>query len=124
MKKLREIVYKTHVDTFDVSPSMLSRIEGNEPIAIELKGGEEIYIYLDQTTLQTFIEIPLSDQRMLRNKAPKIIESLTSDDEIFFSIKKDKLVFFSEFSTAFIDVERKLADKLIIFNKVVSYIKK
>ena len=124
MKKLREIVYKTLVDTFDVSPSMLSRIEGNEPIAIELKGGEEIYIYLDQTTLQTFIEIPLSDQRMLRNKAPKIIESLTSDDEIFFSIKKDKLVFFSEFSTAFIDVERKLADKLIIFNKVVSYIKK
>ncbi len=124
MKNLREIVYKTLVDTFDVSPSMLSRIEGNEPIVIELKGGEEIYIYLDQTTLQTFIEIPLSDQRMLRNKAPKIIESLTSDDEIFFSIKKDKLVFFSEFSTAFIDVERKLADKLIIFNKVVSYIKK
>ncbi|AQS37634.1 hypothetical protein Sps_02480 [Shewanella psychrophila] len=123
MKKLREIVYKTLVDNFNISPSLLSRIEGDEPIAIELKGGEEIFVYLQKGALQTFIEIPLCDQRMLRNKSPKIIESLMSDDEVFFSIKKEKLIFLTEFSADVTDVERKLADKLILFNNMVSYIK-
>jgi hypothetical protein len=123
MKKLREIVYKTLVDNFKISPNLLSRIEGDEPIAIELKGGEEIFIYLKDRTLQTFIEIPLHDQRMLKNKAPKIIESLMSDDEIFFNIKKDKLILVTEFSADIIDVDRILAGKFMLFNNIIAYVK-
>ncbi|MBS0045082.1 hypothetical protein KFE26_22810 [Shewanella sp. M16] len=123
MKKLREIVYKTLVDNFKISPNLLSRIEGDEPIAIELKGGEEIFVYLKDRTLQTFIEIPLHDQRMLKNKAPKIIESLMSDDEIFFNIKKDKLILVTEFSADIIDVDRILAGKFMLFNNIIAYVK-
>ncbi len=123
MKKLREIVYKTLVDNFNIPANLLSRIEGDDPIAIELKGGEEIFVYLKDRTLQTFIEIPLRDQRMLKNKAPKIIESLMSDDEVFFNIKKDKLIVVTEFSADIANVERVLADKLKLFNNMVAYIK-
>ncbi|AVI67749.1 hypothetical protein CKQ84_18920 [Shewanella sp. WE21] len=123
MKKLREIVYKTLVDNFKISPNLLSRIEGDEPIAIELKGGEEIFVYLKDRTLQTFIEIPLRDQRVLKSKAPKIIESLMSDDEIFLNIKKDKLILVTEFSADIIDVDRILAGKFMLFNNVIAYVK-
>lgn len=123
MKKLREIVYKTLVDDFNVSPSLLSRIEGDDPIAIELNGGEEIFIYINDRTLQTFIEIPLRDQRMLKNKAPKIIESLMSDEDVFFNIKKEKLTVVTEFSADIANVERVLAGKLKLFNNMVDYIK-
>lgn len=123
MKKLREIVYKTLVDNFNISPNLLSRIEGDDPIAIELKGGEEIFVYLNDRTLQTFIEIPLRDQRMLKNKAPKIIENLMSDEEMFFNIKKEKLILVTEFSADIANVERVLADKLKLFNNVVAFIK-
>lgn len=123
MKKLREIVYKTLVDNFNIPANLLSRIEGDDPIAIELKGGEEIFVYLKDRTLQTFIEIPLRDQRMLKNKSPKIIESLMSDDEVFFNIKKDKLIVVTEFSADVVNVERILADKFKLFNNMVAYIK-
>ncbi|AEH12003.1 hypothetical protein [Shewanella baltica] len=123
MKKLREIVYKTLVDDFNVSPSLLSRIEGDDPIAIELNGGEEIFIYINDRTLQTFIEIPLRDQRMLKNKAPKIIESLMSDEDVFFNIKKEKLTVVTEFSADIANVERVLAGKLKLFNNMAAYIK-
>ena len=123
MKKLREIVYKTLVDNFNISPNLLSRIEGDEPIMIELKGGEEIYVYLNDRTLQTFIEIPLRDQRMLKNKAPKIIEYLMCDEEMFFNIKKEKLILLTEFSADIVNVERVLAAKLKLFNNVVAQIK-
>lgn len=123
MKKLREIVYKTLVDDFNVSPSLLSRIEGDDPIAIELNGGEEIFVFINDRTLQTFIEIPLRDQRMLKNKAPKIIESLMSDEDVFFNIKKEKLTVVTEFSADIANVERVLAGKLKLFNNMVAYIK-
>lgn len=123
MKKLREIVYKTLVDNFNISPNLLSRIEGDDPIAIELKGGEEIFVYLNDRILQTFIEIPLRDQRMLKNKAPKIIENLMSDEEMFFNIKKEKLILVTEFSADIANVERVLADKLKLFNNMVAFIK-
>lgn len=123
MKKLREIAYKTLVDNFNISASLLSRIEGDEPIEIELNGGEVIFIYLNDRTLQTFIEIPLRDQRMLKFKAPKIIESLMSDGEVYFNIKKDKLTVVTEFSADIANVERVLADKLMLFNHMATYIK-
>jgi len=123
MKKLREIVYKTLVDDFNVSPVLLSRIEGDAPIAIELNGGEMIFIYLNNRTLKTFIEIPFRDKRIIKNKTPKIIEILMSDDDVFFNIKKDRLIFVTEFSANTTNVEKVLSDKFMLFNSMVSYIR-
>jgi hypothetical protein len=123
MKSLREIVYKTLVDKFNISPNLLSRIQGDDPIAITLIGGEEILIYLNDKTLQTFVEIPLRDQRMLKSKGPKIIESLMSDEEVFLNINKENLLLVTEFSIDIADIEGVLADKLKLFNNMVTLIK-
>ncbi|MGC7844935.1 hypothetical protein [Vibrio anguillarum] len=79
MNRLRELVYKTLVDNLGVQPNLLSRIEGNEPIGIELIGGEEIFINLQENAIQTFVEIPIFDTRVLRLKSQKIMDLLCSE---------------------------------------------
>ncbi|EGR2464788.1 hypothetical protein DYC54_16520 [Vibrio cholerae] len=123
MKTLREIVYKTLVDHFNVSPNLLSRIENNEPISIELVGGEEIFIHLNEYVLQSFIEIPLKDSRNLRYKAPKIMEILQEDPDMFMNIQKDKVVLVTEIDKKLHSIERELSTKLTIFNKMAAEIK-
>lgn len=123
MKKLREIVFKTLVENLGVSASMLSRIEGDQPIAIELVGGEEIFIALNKENIQAFVEIPLRDRRVLALKSAKLIELLLSDEEVFMNTRKDKLVMFSEWRGNTANTERQLADKLVLFNKAVHCIK-
>ncbi|EGQ7881512.1 hypothetical protein QTU67_003282 [Vibrio cholerae] len=123
MKTLREIVYKTLVDHFNVSPNLLSRIENNEPISIELVGGEEIFIHLNEYVLQSFIEIPLKDSRNLRYKAPKIIEILQEDPDMFMNIQKDKVVLVTEIDKKLHSIEKELSTKLTIFNKMAAEIK-
>lgn len=123
MKTLREIVYKTLVDHFNVSPNLLSRIENNEPISIELVGGEEIFIHLNEYVLQSFIEIPLKDSRNLRYKAPKIMEILQEDPDMFINIQKDKVVLVTEIDKKLHSIEKELSTKLTIFNKMAAEIK-
>ncbi|ENM5843644.1 hypothetical protein V4V60_003833 [Vibrio mimicus] len=123
MKTLREIVYKTLVDHFNVSPNLLSRIENNEPISIELVGGEEIFIHLNEYVLQSFIEIPLKDSRNLRYKAPKIMEILQEDPDMFMNMQKDKVVLVTEIDKKLHSIEKELSTKLIIFNKMAAEIK-
>ncbi|EGR2422500.1 TPA: hypothetical protein ACMDRY_002031 [Vibrio cholerae] len=123
MKTLREIVYKTLVDHFNVSPNLLSRIENNEPISIELVGGEEIFIHLNEYVLQSFVEIPLKDSRNLRYKAPKIMEILQEDPDMFMNIQKDKVVLVTEIDKKLHSIEKELSTKLTIFNKMAAEIK-
>ncbi|RBM31995.1 hypothetical protein [Vibrio tarriae] len=123
MKTLREIVYKTLVDHFNVSPNLLSRIENNEPISIELVGGEEIFIHLNEYVLQSFIEIPLKDSRNLRYKAPKIMDILQEDPDMFMNIQKDKVVLVTEIDKKLHSIEKELSTKLTIFNKMAAEIK-
>ncbi|AYC05080.1 hypothetical protein [Vibrio cholerae] len=123
MKTLREIVYKTLVDHFNVSPNLLLRIENNEPISIELVGGEEIFIHLNEYVLQSFIEIPLKDSRNLRYKAPKIMEILQEDPDMFMNIQKDKVVLVTEIDKKLHSIEKELSTKLTIFNKMAAEIK-
>ncbi|AYV25077.1 hypothetical protein ECB94_27670 (plasmid) [Vibrio mediterranei] len=123
LKKLREIVFKTLVENLGVSASMLSRIESDQPIAIELVGGEEIFIALNKENIQAFVEIPLRDRRVLALKSAKLIELLLSDEEVFMNTRKDKLVMFSEWRGNTANTERQLADKLVLFNKAVHCIK-
>ncbi|EGQ8682125.1 hypothetical protein GKA91_25170, partial [Vibrio parahaemolyticus] len=96
MKTLREIIYKTLVDNLNIDPRLLSRVESNEPISIELVSGEEIFISLSDGALQTFIEIPLKDMRSLRFKASKLVELLLEDEDVFVNFNKDKIVLISE----------------------------
>ncbi|WP_337914932.1 hypothetical protein [Vibrio cholerae] len=123
MKTLREIVYKTLVDHFNVSPNLLSRIENNEPISIELVGGEEIFIHLNEYVLQSFIEIPLKDSRNLRYKAPKIMEILQEDPDMFMNIQKDKVVLGTEIDKKLHSIKKELSTKLTMFNKMAAEIK-
>ncbi|MDN3612010.1 hypothetical protein ACODM8_16900 [Vibrio ostreicida] len=123
MKKLREIVFKTLVDNLGVPANLLSRIEGDEPIGIELVDGEEIFISLHEKTIQAFVEIPLRDRRVLAIKAPKLVELMMSDEQVFMNITKDKLILVSEWELSTTSVERQLADKLMLFNKAVHCVK-
>ncbi|WP_114783468.1 hypothetical protein [Vibrio tetraodonis] len=123
MKKLREIVFKTLVDILGVPANLLSRIEGDEPIGIELVDGEEIFISLHDNTIRAFVEIPVRDRRVLSIKAPKLMELLVSDEQVYMSTTKDKLIMVSEWEVSVANVERKLADKLMLFNKAVHCIK-
>ncbi|EID0733806.1 hypothetical protein ABF107_002562 [Vibrio parahaemolyticus] len=123
MRTLREIVYKTLVDNLNVSPSLLSRVENNEPVSIELAHGEEIFIHLNEHVLQSFIEIPLKDSRNLRYKAPKIIEVLQEDSDIFMNIQKDKVILVTEIDKNTHSIEKELSAKLTLFNKMASELK-
>lgn len=118
MKQLREIVFKSLVDNLGVDPTFLSRVEGNAPIAIELKGGEEICVYFQEKNLQTYIEIPIKDSRLLSLKASKFIEVLANDELMYTNFQKDKIVVFSEFSKETKQLEQQLSEKLSLFNKL------
>ncbi|WP_394201493.1 hypothetical protein [Shewanella waksmanii] len=120
MKQLRELIYKTLVDKFDIAPSLMSRIEGNDPLVIQLKGGVEIYVNLQEGVVQLLVEIPVLDRRIVRNKAAQIFDSLIADEGIFLNIQKDKLFLVCEFSVESCDAERVLADKLLTLNSVVT----
>ncbi|ENM5912040.1 hypothetical protein I2709_000327 [Vibrio mimicus] len=117
MKTLREIIYKTLVDNLNIDPRLLSRVESNEPISIELVSGEEIFISLSDGALQTFIEIPLKDMRSLRFKASKLVELLLEDEDVFVNFNKDKIVLISEIEKGKLNIDKVLSKKLTLFNK-------
>ncbi|HHC6616214.1 TPA: hypothetical protein ACN33S_000021 [Vibrio parahaemolyticus] len=117
MKTLREIIYKTLVDNLNIDPRLLSRVESNEPISIELVSGEEIFISLSDGALQTFIEIPLKDMRSLRFKASKLVELLLEDEDVFVNFNKEKIVLISEIEKDKLNIDKVLSKKLTLFNK-------
>ncbi|ENE9529071.1 hypothetical protein ACXIU3_21830 [Vibrio parahaemolyticus] len=117
MKTLREIIYKTLVDNLNIDPRLLSRVESNEPISIELVSGEEIFISLSDGALQTFIEIPLKDMRSLRFKASKLVDLLLEDEDVFVNFNKDKIVLISEIEKDKLNIDKVLSKKLTLFNK-------
>ncbi|CAI2308134.1 hypothetical protein RUL20_003955 [Vibrio parahaemolyticus] len=117
MKTLREIIYKTLVENLNIDPRLLSRVESNEPISIELVSGEEIFISLSDGALQTFIEIPLKDMRSLRFKASKLVELLLEDEDVFVNFNKDKIVLISEIEKDKLNIDKVLSKKLTLFNK-------
>ncbi|CAH8190151.1 conserved hypothetical protein [Vibrio aestuarianus] len=117
MKNLREIVFKSLVEHLNVDASMFSRIEGNEPISIELNSGEEIYIDLGEDCLQTFIEIPIRDNRIVKMKANQLLEMLLEDEQLFLNVKKDKVLIFTDVQISVVSIENELTKKLNLFNR-------
>ncbi|CAH8205122.1 conserved hypothetical protein [Vibrio aestuarianus] len=101
----------------NVDANMFSRIEGNEPISIELNSGEEIYIDLGEDCLQMFIEIPIRDNRIVKMKANQLLEMLLEDEQLFLSVKKDKVLIFSDLPISIFNIEKELAKKLNQFNR-------
>ncbi|EGQ7639675.1 hypothetical protein NPV54_000802 [Vibrio cholerae] len=123
MKKLREVVYKALVINLGVPSHFLSRIEDNLPICIELTGGEEIYIHLQNETLQIFLEKNIPDQRVVIAKSNKILDILYRDGDVFLCLKKEKIIFVSEFSICEHDVENVLTQRLKLFNNLINQLK-
>ncbi|EKO3870265.1 hypothetical protein P0E20_004258 [Vibrio harveyi] len=123
MKQLREIVFKSLVDNLGVAPALLSRVQGNDPIVIELEGGDNIYVYFQDKTLQTYIEMPLKDRRVLPMKASKFIEVLTNDAQLFMNVQQDKVVLFAELGEDMMHFERNLSEKLNTFNNLANQLK-
>ncbi|MDE1330306.1 hypothetical protein [Vibrio aestuarianus] len=117
MKNLREIVFKSLVEHLNVDANMFSRIEGNEPISIELNSGEEIYIDLGEDCLQTFIEIPIRDNRIVKMKANQLLEMLLEDEQLFLNVKKDKVLIFTDVQINVVSIENELTKKLNLFNR-------
>ncbi|CAH8182133.1 conserved hypothetical protein [Vibrio aestuarianus] len=117
MKNLREIVFKSLVEHLNVDANMFSRIEGNEPISIELNSGEEIYIDLGEDCLQTFIEIPIRDNRIVKMKANQLLEMLLEDEQLFLNVKKDKVLIFTDVQISVVSIENELTKKLNLFNR-------
>ncbi|MDE1241114.1 hypothetical protein [Vibrio aestuarianus] len=117
MKNLREIVFKSLVEHLGVDPKMFSRIEGNQPISIELQNGEEIYVDLGEKCLQTFIEIPIRDIRTVKMKANQLLEVLMEDDQLFLNVKKDKILIFTDVEISTASVEAELTKRFNLFNK-------
>ena len=123
LKQLREIVFKSLVDNLGVAPALLSRVQGNDPIVIELEGGDNIYVYFQDKTLQTYIEMPLKDRRVLPMKASKFIEVLTNDAQLFMNVQQDKVVLFAELGEDMMHFERNLSEKLNTFNNLANQLK-
>lgn len=123
MKKLREVVYKALVINLGVPSHFLSRIEDNLPICIELTGGEEIYIHLQNETLQIFLEKNIPDQRVVIAKANKILDILYRDGDVFLCLKKEKIIFVSELSICEYNVENILTQRLKLFNNFINHLK-
>ncbi|WP_237359303.1 hypothetical protein [Vibrio harveyi] len=123
LKQLREIVFKSLVDNLGVAPALLSRVQGNDPIVIELEGGDNIYVYFQDKTLQTYIEMPLKDRRVLPMKAAKFIEVLTNDAQLFMNVQQDKVVLFAELGEDMMHFERNLSEKLNTFNNLANQLK-
>lgn len=123
MKKLREVVFESLVKNLGVAPTLLSRVEGNEPIVIELAGGEEIYVSFHEKKLHTYIEMPFRDPRVVSFKAAKFIEALANDEELFMNVQKDKVIVYAELGEDMTHLERKLSDKFNTFNKLAHQLK-
>lgn len=116
MKQLKEIVFKSLVDNLGVDPALLSRVEADQPITIELTGGEDIYVYFQGNTLQTYIEIPFKDRRVLPLKASKFMEALANNEQFFMNVQKDKVIVFAELGEDIMHLEQKLSGTLDKFN--------
>lgn len=123
MKQLREIIFESLVKNLGVAPTLLSRVEGNEPVVIELTEGGKIYVAFHEKTLHTYVEIPFRDRRSLTLNVAKLIEVLCSDESLLMNIEKDKVIVYAGLGEDITHLERKLSDKLNTFNKLAHQLK-
>ena len=90
MKVLRAIVSDALINELGLNSIMLSRIEGDKPICIELKNGTSIFIsFLDDSHeyLVIWLEIPCRDQRVLQLRTGEILDKLHQYSDIHFKIE-------------------------------------
>lgn len=123
MKNFRAIISKTLIDELGLDAVMLSRLDGDKPVCIELRDGAEIYITVEENdVLMTFIEIPIKDKRKIQMQASKIMEFFIADEDLLMNVRKDKFVVMCYIDKNSKDIENKLLDKLVIFNNVAEVI--
>ncbi|HHL2502281.1 TPA: hypothetical protein ACQ301_004411 [Yersinia enterocolitica] len=119
MKNFRTIISQTLISKLGLDATMLSRLNGNEPVCIELERGAEVYIISEnEDLLLTFIEIPIKDARTIKIKSSAIIDSFIKDNELIMNLNKDKFIALVYLDRKDKDLESKLLDKLVSFNNL------
>ncbi|EMA4781840.1 hypothetical protein [Providencia rettgeri] len=123
MKNFRKIISNTLINELGLDAVMLSRLDGDKPVCIELNDGAEIYITADDDNfILSFIEIPIRDKRKIKLQANKIMDIFIEDEDLLMNIKTDKFVVMCYIDKNSKDIENKLLDKLVNFNSVASII--
>ncbi|KOY62978.1 hypothetical protein [Photorhabdus heterorhabditis] len=123
LKNFRNIISRVLIEKLGLDAVMLSRLDGNKPVCIELNGGAEIYItYDDDFTLLIFIEIPIKDFRVLQMKSSQVMEVFIADEELHMNVKQKKLVVLTHLDVESKNLDDKLLDKLVSFNIVYEII--
>lgn len=118
MKNFRSIISKTLIDELGLDAVMLSRLDGDKPVCIELRDGAEIYITAEENNvLMAFIEIPIKDKRKIQMQAVKIVDLFIEDEDLLMNVRKDKFVAMCYIEKNSKDIESKLLDKLVAFNR-------
>lgn len=119
LKNFRTIISQTLISKLGLDATMLSRLNGNEPVCIELERGAEVYIISEnEDLLLTFIEIPIKDARTIKIKSSAIIDSFIKDNELIMNLNKDKFIALVYLDRKDKDLESKLLDKLVSFNNL------
>ncbi|EKT60103.1 hypothetical protein [Providencia sneebia] len=117
MKNFRKIISKTLIDELGLDAVMLSRLDGDKPICIELRDGAEIYITSeDNDFLMVFIEVTIKDVRKIRMQSSKVIDLFIEDEDLMMNIKKDKFIALCYIDKKIKNIESKLLDKLVSLN--------
>lgn len=123
MKNFRAIISKTLIDELGLDAVMLSRLDGDKPVCIELRDGAEIYITAEENNvLMAFIEIPIKDKRKIQMQSTQIMDIFINDEDLLLNVRKDKLIVMCYIDKKSKDIESKLLDKLVIFNNTAELI--
>lgn len=123
MKNFRAIISKTLIEELGLDAVMLSRLDGDKPVCIELRDGAEIYITAEENNvLMAFIEIPIKDKRKVAMQSAKIMDIFIKDEDLLMNVRSDKFVTMCYIDKNSKDIEKKLLDKLVVFNSVAELI--
>ncbi len=123
LKNFRTIISQTLINKLGLDAIMLSRLNGNEPVCIELEGGADIYITSEnEDLLLTFVEIPIKDIRTIKIKSSEIIEFFIKNNEFIMNVNKDKFISLVYLDRKDKNLEDNLLDKMVSFNKLYELI--
>ncbi|AWS50774.1 hypothetical protein [Providencia rettgeri] len=123
MKNFRKIISNTLINELGLDAVMLSRLDGDNPVCIELNDGAEIYITAEgDNFILSFIEIPIRDKRKIKLQSSKIMDMFIEDEDLIMNIKKDKFFVMCYIDKNSKNIESNLLDKLVNFNSVANTI--
>lgn len=119
MNDFKKIISKILIENLGIEANMLSRIEGDNSLCIELHDGSNIFlIYEEQRDITILLEVSIRDMRSINIHSSKIINFLINDEQLSLNIKADKLIVYGCFDINSNKLDEILLDKLVSFNNI------